>query len=143
MNDERNPNRRDFLKLGGAAVVAGGVAARSTGDASAEQQAAYGALFAAPPMETVRIGYVGVGLQGASHVTNLNRIPGCRITAVCDVRAERTDWAVAAVTKAGHPAPAVYNKGPRDFQRLCDTEDLDLVYTATPWEWHVPVMLAP
>ena len=23
-----------------------------------------------------------------------------------------------------------------------ETEDLDLVYTATPWEWHVPVMLA-
>jgi len=139
---QRTPNRRDFLKIGGAAVVAGAVAARSAGDASAEEQAAYSAQFAAPPMETVRIGYVGVGLQGGSHVTNLNRIPGCRITAVCDVRSERTDWAVAEVTKAGHPAPAVYNKGPRDFERLCDTEDLDLVYTATPWEWHVPVMLA-
>ena len=142
MNDERNPNRRDFLKISGAAVVAGAVAARAAGEASAEAQAAYSAQFAAPAMETVRIGYVGVGLQGGSHVTNLNRIPGCRITAVCDVRTERTDWAVAEVTKAGHPAPAVYNKGPRDFERLCETEDLDLVYTATPWEWHVPVMLA-
>ncbi len=43
---------------------------------------------------------------------------------------------------AGHPAPAVYSRGPRDFERLCDTEGLDLVYTATSWEWHVPVMLA-
>ena len=25
---------------------------------------------------------------------------------------------------------------------MCEEEDLDLVYTATPWEWHVPVMLA-
>jgi predicted dehydrogenase len=25
---------------------------------------------------------------------------------------------------------------------LCETEDLDLVYTATPWEWHVPVLLS-
>ena len=25
---------------------------------------------------------------------------------------------------------------------MCQTEDLDLVFTATPWEWHVPVMLA-
>ncbi|HVQ41150.1 MAG TPA: Gfo/Idh/MocA family oxidoreductase [Vicinamibacterales bacterium] len=140
--NDRNPNRRDFLKIGSAAVVAGAVAARAAGEASAEEQAAYSAQFAAPPMETVRIGYVGVGLQGGSHVTNLNRIPGCRITAVCDVRTERTNWAVAEVTKAGHPAPAVYNQGPRDFERLCETEDLDLVYTATPWEWHVPVMLA-
>jgi predicted dehydrogenase len=25
---------------------------------------------------------------------------------------------------------------------MCETEELDLVYTATPWEWHVPVMLS-
>jgi hypothetical protein len=25
---------------------------------------------------------------------------------------------------------------------MCATEDLDLVYTATPWEWHTPVCLA-
>ena len=30
---------------------------------------------------------VGVGLQGGSHVENFLKIPGCRITAVCDVRA--------------------------------------------------------
>ena len=25
---------------------------------------------------------------------------------------------------------------------MCEVEELDLVYTATPWEWHVPVCLA-
>jgi predicted dehydrogenase len=25
---------------------------------------------------------------------------------------------------------------------MCDTEELDLVFTATPWEWHAPVCLA-
>lgn len=25
---------------------------------------------------------------------------------------------------------------------MCETEDLDLVFTATPWEWHVPVCIA-
>jgi hypothetical protein len=133
-------NRRDFLKAGAAAVAAAAVSRAS--DASAAAQTAYSATFAAPPIETVRIGYVGVGLQGSSHVRNLLRIPGCRITAVCDVRSVRTDWATKAITDAGHPAPAVYNRGPRDFERLCETEDLDLVYTATPWEWHVPVLLA-
>ncbi len=43
---------------------------------------------------------------------------------------------------AGQPAPALYTRGPRDFERLCAEADVDLVYTATPWEWHVPVMLA-
>ena len=83
-----------------------------------------------------------MGLQGGSHVENLLKIDGCRITAVCDIRPERTEWATRQITAAGHPPPAAYTNGPRDFERLCETEDLDLVYTATPWEWHVPVMLA-
>jgi predicted dehydrogenase len=141
-HNSADPNRREFLKIGGAAIVAGAAAVRAGGEVSAAAQAEYGGQFSAPPIETVRIGYVGVGLQGGSHVQNLIRIPGCRVTAVCDIRPERTDWATKQITAAGHPAPAVYNRGPRDFERLCETEDLDLVYTATPWEWHVPVMLS-
>jgi hypothetical protein len=134
-------DRRDFLKLGGTAIAAGALSTRETAMAQTQAQAGAGPLTA-PPMETVRIAYVGIGGQGSSHVRNLLRIPGCRITAVCDIRPERTDWATKAITEKGDPAPAVYNRGPRDFERLCETEDLDLVYNATPWEWHVPIMLA-
>src|SRR3954452_25149296 len=137
-------DRRDFLKLGGTAIAAGAIATRDTEAlAQGQPQAEAGASgFAAPPIETVRIGYVGIGGQGSGHVRNLLKIPGCRITAVCDVRPERTEWAAKAIADAGHPAPAAYTRGPRDFERLCETEQLDLVYNATPWEFHVPIMLA-
>jgi predicted dehydrogenase len=128
------------LKLGGTAIAAGAIATRETAASAGTQSGT--TAFAAAPIETVRIAYVGIGGQGSSHVRNLLRIPGCRITAVCDIRPERTDWATKAITEKGHPVPAVYNRGPRDFERLCETEDLDLVYNATPWEWHVPIMLA-
>ena len=133
-------NRRQFLKIG-ATVAAAGSVARAV-DARAQPTAPGAGFFAAPPIPLVRIGMVGIGLQGGGHVENLLKIPGCRITAVCDVREARTTWASQAIVAAGHPAPAVYTRGPRDFERLCDTEDLDLVFSATPWEWHVPVMLA-
>src|SRR6478672_7502635 len=133
-------DRRDFLKMGGAAVAAGMTVRETAAPVLAHQDAA--APLAAPPIETVRIGYVGIGGQGSGHVSNLLKIPGCRITAVCDIRPERTTWATAQITAAGHPAPAAYTRGPHDFERLCETEDLDLVYNATPWEWHVPIMLA-
>jgi predicted dehydrogenase len=136
------PSRRDFLRIGGAGVIAGVAHNHTAGAMTAAEQTAPAGGGGAAPIETVRIGYVGVGLQGSSHVRNLLRIPGCRVTAVCDIRPERTDWATKAVTEAGQPPPAVYTRGARDFERLCDTEDLDLVYNATPWEWHVPVMLA-
>lgn len=131
-------NRRDFLKLGSVAVAAG--ASTLSSPRTVDAQASL--LPVAPPIPLVRIGMVGIGLQGGSHLENFLKVPGCRITAVCDVREERTDWATQQIVAAGHPAPRVYTRGPRDFVRLCDTEDLDLVFTATPWEWHVPVLLA-
>ena len=132
-------DRRDFLALGGAALAASVLPAEA--EARAKTQSKDGP-FATPPIELVRIGYVGIGGMGSSHVRNLLRIAGCRITAVCDTRPERTAWASKAIVEAGQPAPTVYNRGPRDFERMCETEDLDLVYNATPWEWHVPIMLA-
>lgn len=133
-------DRRDFLKLSGSAVAAGALAAKTPGAVEAQTIAA--APLTAPPIDLVRIGYVGIGGQGSGHVRNLLKIPGCRITAVCDVRAERTDWATKAITAAGHPPPTAYTRGPKDFERLCETEELDLVYNATPWEFHVPIMLS-
>src|SRR5262252_5105653 len=133
-------NRREFLTVTGAAVVAG--AAAIGREAGVEAAQAAPARFAVPPIPLVRIGYVGIGGQGSGHVQNLLKIPGCRITAVCDIRSERTDWATKVITAAGHPAPTAYTRGPQDFVRLCETEDLDLVYNATPWEFHVPIMLA-
>ena len=127
------------MKLSGTAVAAGALAAR---DMAAVEAQASAAPLAAPPMETVRIGYVGIGGQGGGHVRNLVKIPGCRITAVCDIRPERTDWATKQITEAGQPPPTAFTRGPRDFERLCETADVDLVYNATPWEWHVPIMLA-
>jgi predicted dehydrogenase len=131
-------NRREFLKLSSAAVTAGAATLATPPIATAQDTG----LPVAPPIPLVRIGMVGIGLQGGSHLENFLKVPGCRITAVCDVRSERTDWARQQIVAAGHPAPTVYARGPRDFERLCETEDLDLVFTATPWEWHVPVLLS-
>jgi hypothetical protein len=133
-------DRREFLKASSAAAVA--AATVLGGGAGEAAQAGEGPFLTAPPLETVRIGYVGIGGQGSSHVENLLKIPGCRITAVCDIRPERTTWATSQITAAGHPAPTAYTRGPQDFVRLCETEQLDLVYNATPWEFHVPIMLA-
>jgi predicted dehydrogenase len=136
-------NRRDFLKVSGAAVVAGAAAAGDAARAADQTTPATAAgRFSVAPIPNVRIGFVGIGGQGRGHVENLLKIPGCRISAVCDIRPEATARAEKACLAAGQAAPAVYNKGPRDFERMCDTEDLDLVYNATPWEWHVPIMLA-
>ena len=50
--------------------------------------------------------------------------------------------AAQLVEKAGQKKPAIYSNGERDFERLSSRDDLDFIYIATPWEWHVPQVLA-
>src|SRR6058998_1744759 len=137
MND---PTRREFIQS--TAAIGLGVALAP--DASSAQTPAPrpGTLFAAPPLERVRIGFVGVGGMGSVHVANLLKIEGVELKAICDI----VDWKVARAqdmaVAADQPKPTGYSRGPRDFERMCGEEELDLVYTATPWEWHVPVCVA-
>jgi len=98
--------------------------------------------YKAPALETVRVGFVGVGGMGTAHVRNLINIPGVEIRAVCDIVEERVQRSQNLVSEAGQARPEGYSRGPWDFKRLCERDDIDLVFTATPWEWHVPVCLA-
>jgi len=91
------------------------------------------------PLPKVRVGIVGVGNRGTNHVKNLIKIPGVEIRAVCDVVKRKVERVQAYLKKAGRREPAGYFKGPYDFKRLCARDDLDIVYTATPWSWHTPV----
>jgi len=147
-------DRRELLKVGAAGLglaALGGCGPGGNGSGSPALPSgmerpgigpAPQAPFATPPMELVRIGYVGTGLQGTSHVRNLLGIEGCQITAVCDIVPEHAEGAANLVEEAGFPRPTMYTRGERDFERLCGEEELELVYTATPWEWHVPVCIS-
>ncbi|MFI5310506.1 MAG: Gfo/Idh/MocA family protein [Gemmatimonadales bacterium] len=149
-------SRRDLLAqaaLAGAALAAGA----KFSPAIAEEVSAIHHPDLAPPAParratmrgvpferhgTVRVGIVGTGLRGRSVLGELLAIEGVRIVALCDVVDEKARLASAMVAKAGQPAPAVIVSGDHGFEQLVARDDVDFVYTATPWEWHVPVMLA-
>ena len=92
--------------------------------------------------ETVRIAIVGTGLRGRSTLEEFLNIAGVKIVALCDIAEEKANKAKVMVEKAGQPAPAMYVKGERGFEELVKRDDIDFVYTATPWEFHVPIVLA-
>jgi predicted dehydrogenase len=142
-DDSKNTSRRDFLKIGaaaglGAAVAGLGLEGRDAPAAPGESRS----QFKAPAVPTVKVGFVGVGGMGSAHVQNYLNIEGVEVKAICDIRPAHVERAQKWVVEAGQPKPAGYSNGPRDFERMCETEDLDLVMTATPWEWHVPVCLS-
>ncbi len=150
MDDPRTMERRELLRLGAAGLGLGasGLFAPLTADEIDRLQErphlgpAPDEPFAADPIETVRIGFVGVGLQGGAHVRNFLRIDGVEIVAVCDIDEPRAREVAQWISDDGRRPPALYTRGDLDFIRMCETESLDLVFTATPWAWHVPVCLA-
>src|SRR5213592_2501624 len=140
--------RRAFLKTlaaAGAGLGLGGCGAGASSSTTATAVAAPlldPSLFAAPPLEVVRVGFVGVGHQGTDHIPNLLGIEGVEIRAICDLVPAKVDRAQKLVTDAGRPKPVGYSGGAEDFRRMCDEQELDLVFTPTPWELHAPVLLA-
>jgi predicted dehydrogenase len=146
-----DPSRRDVLRWLGT-----GLAASALPVPVAASSAEWRTDLAPPPKagatrmlgvpfarhETVRLAIVGTGLRGRSMLEEFLAIDGVRITALCDVVAEKAELARAMVTKAGQPEPKVIVAGERGFEQLVRRDDIDFVYIATPWEWHVPMALA-
>jgi predicted dehydrogenase len=138
----RGFDRRDFLKTSATAGLASAVGSLGPSGALALAAGRPMIEFRVPPIDPVRIGYVGVGGMGSSHVQNLLKIEGVEIRAVCDIVPEKVTRVQKWVVEAGQREPEGYSRGPTDFRRLCERTDLDLVYNATPWEWHVPISVA-
>jgi predicted dehydrogenase len=95
--------------------------------------------YAAPAMPVVRIGYVGIGSRGSWAVTRMLNMKGVEIKALCDVRESAVKQNQGTLQKAGWPAAAEYYGNVNAFKKMCDRDDIDLLYIATPWEWHTPM----
>jgi len=92
--------------------------------------------------EKVRLGFVGVGGRGSGLLRDCLGVEGVQVVAVCDVVKEKTARAAERIEKAGQPAPTQYNSGDRDYENLCKRDDIDVVYIATPWNWHVRMAIS-
>ena len=151
-----DPSRRDLLK--GAVIAGAGLALGFPTTMQADSGPTPLAPIALPqpvqkaatmlgvPFAThgvVRVAIVGTGLRGRSVLHELLGVENVRITALCDTVPEKLDSAVKQMRDAGHTyEPARFSDGDHAYEQLVQRDDIDLVYTATPWQWHVPVCLA-
>ena len=94
--------------------------------------------FAAPKIETVRIGFVGLGNRGPGAVQRMSKIDGVEIKALCDVRPEKAEKVRKSLESTKH-RPDLYTAGVNDWKKMCERKDIDLIYIATPWNLHAPM----
>lgn len=152
-NNHDGLTRRQLISGAAAALAASSLAKPAKLFASTDEwrvdlfaptPAGKGSMLGVPfeKHDTVRIAIVGTGLRGRSVLRELLAVEGVKITALADIVPEKARMAAQMVTRAGQPEPALFTNGEKDFQRLVQRDDIDFVYTATPWPWHTPVCLA-
>jgi len=93
----------------------------------------------AAPSDHIRVGFIGLGVQGTGRLREFMRHPGVFAAAVCDVDKTHLDAASALVEKTQGHKPDAYG----DFRRVLDRNDIDAVMIATPDHWHaLPAVMA-
>ncbi len=93
------------------------------------------------PIDTVKIGFVGLGSRGSYALHRYISVPWTRIVALCDVEPDRVEKNVSFLREHGVEVSATYS-GENGYKQLCERDDLDLVYICTDWVHHVPIALA-
>ena len=142
--EPKDISRRSFVKrsaMGGAGLlIASDILGRdlNAGTPKRGNATMIGVPFEA--RERVRLGIIGVGGRGTSLLGDLLAVENVEVKAICDLVPEKVARAQKAVTNAGQPEPAGFSKGEWDFKNLTALE-LDIVYIATPWNWHVPMAI--
>lgn len=138
-------NRRDFLKKSGLATLGlTGLGSLSSGkdkgpyQFTKDQKQVFNMHnYAAPAIDLVRIGFIGVGSRGSGHVRRLRSIEGAEIRAICDV----DEAALNEVLEYFDEPVDTYTGSEDAWKELCERDDLDLIINATPWHLHAPICL--
>jgi hypothetical protein len=116
--------RREFIK--NSAIAAAGITILPSGS-----------LFASVK-DKVRLGYIGVGDRGMSHISEGVLRDDVEIVAICDVQERSLKRCREYIAKKGRPAAAEYTGGLDAYKKLLDRKDIDAVIIATPWQFHHP-----
>lgn len=128
--DTKNITRRNFVKNSALATLGAGLLPSDYLAAHTSEQ------------KKLKIGVIGTGNRGTSHVRNLLQLPNCEVTAVCDLFQDRADNAATLCVQAGKKRPKVYCKTETTWTEMLNKEkDLDAIIIATYWESHAPIAL--
>ncbi len=124
--------RRKFLRDSAAGLTGAGLTSFTANAASQNQVAGAN--------RRLRVGLIGCGGQGTSDLRAMLRAGNVECVALCDVDDEQTAKTRQLVETQFKQKPDLFA---RDFRRVLDRKDIDLVIVGTPDHWHaLPTVMA-
>ena len=137
MRGARGLTRRQFLKRGAAAALAGPVIVSASALGAGESRA---------PSDRIHVASIGVNNMGGGHLKGLAGNPDVQVVAVCDVDAKVRERGLETVARAyGEKRRTGSFKGCdgyNDFREVLARPDVDAVVIAVPDHWHAPISIA-
>lgn len=91
--------------------------------------------LAHPPIPIVRIGIIGLGNRGLLTLQRYLQIEGTEIKALSEIREGNLNKAQLILKEAKHPEATGYT-GPGGWRKMCECNDLDLIFICTDWLTH-------
>ena len=80
-------------------------------------------------------------MRGPGAVYRLSNIEGTEIVALCDVEPNRVEAAQEILKKNNRKPAASYSGSAEAYKKMCERNDIDLVYICTDWVHHTPIAL--
>ncbi len=104
-------------------------------------------IWAAPvgPNDTIRLGFIGCGIQSRGLMNGFLKQPNTKVVAVCDVDTTRREDHKRIVEEFYTKQSGTDFKGctvHNDFRELLARQDVDAVVIATPDHWHAIIAVA-
>ena len=114
------------MRVGAGVAVAARTVVLDPGTAKAAPRAV-------PASDRVRLGIIGVGMQGHGLLRTAISLPGVECIAACDLYDGRRELAKEITGKA------IFTT--RRYQELLDNKEIDCIINATPDHWHRKIVI--
>ena len=92
-----------------------------------------------PKIDTVRVGFIGLGGRGRGAVSRFIHIPGVR--SLRCATSMRIGLKTQVILDNAGLRERLSTVEMRRSGRLCERDDIDLVYVVTDWKWHATMMV--
>lgn len=122
---KRDFSRREFLQTSSGALLAANTILLDSKTFASPRPV--------PPSDRIRLGIIGVGMQGSPLLTNAITLPGVECVAACDLYDGRQELAKEIV---GSSIPTT-----RRYKELLDNKEIDCLIAAVPDHWHKQVVV--
>lgn len=121
----RQLDRRAFLKKSTIAGIGGTLAF------------GFPTILKGKPNETINFAVVGVRSRGKAHAEAVAKLENARVTWFCDV----DDVIIDEHKQWSQEMTGYVPKVEKDFRKLLEKDDIDVITIATPEHWHAPMAI--